>query len=335
VLRTAPAGIAAALAFLLPLQWLHHLALAPLHYERTAVETAFFSATLEGVFSTSASNRVWGGATENLRTVVEGDLFQGVTVLGLATLALLSSRSEPARRRLILGYAALALCAWLVALGPEVRLFGHTIFPGPFALLREFEVFRMIRVPARASVFLALGLSMLAALGLDRVRREGVRVALLALALVEATAAPLNVVAADRCVDAFEPVPPLYAWLAAQPGNEPVVELPILPNDGLFQRPRFDDSVYLLRSTAHWKPLLNGYAGTEPRAYARVREAMKDFPSDESLSLLRSMGVRHVLVHLRGFGPNRRKAIEEHLAGFETHLRPAARFDDDLALELR
>lgn len=334
VLRTAPAGLAAALAFLLPLQWLHKQALAPLHYERTASETIFFSAPLEGTFSTSASNRVWGGATENLRSIVEGDLFQGVTVLGLAALALLASRSDPGRRRVIFGYAALAVCAFLVALGPEVRLFGRPLFAGPFSLLRELEVFRMIRVPARASVFLCLGLSMLAAFGLDRVRKAGWRVALVVMALLEATVVPLNVVAADRCMNAYEAVPAVYLWLQAQPGSDPVVELPILPNDGLFQRPRFDDSVYLLRSTTHWKPLVNGYAGTEPQAYGKVRDAMKDFPSEESIMLLRSMGVRHVLVHLRGFGPNRRKAIEERLPSFGSGLRVAARFDDDLALEI-
>lgn len=334
VLRSAPAGIAVALAFLLPLQWLHRQALAPLHYERTASETVFFSASLEGTFSTSASNLVWGDLTENLRSIVEGDLFQGVTVMGLAALALLAARSDPGRRRVILGYAALAVCAWLVALGPEVRLFGRSLFPGPFAALREFEVFRMIRVPARASVFLCLGLSMLAAIGLDRVRRAGWRVALLALALIEATVAPLHVVAADRCIDAADPVPEIYRWLGAQQGDGAVVELPILPNDGLFQRPRFDDSVYLLRSTAHWKPLVNGYAGTEPQAYGRVREAMKEFPSQPSVALLRSMGVRHVLVHLRGLGPNRREAIEDRLPSFASELRLAARFDDDLALEV-
>jgi hypothetical protein len=113
-----------------------------------------------------------------------------------------------------------------------------------------------------------------------------------------------------------------------------VIELPILPNDGLFQRPRFDDSVYLLRSTTHWKRLVNGYAGTEPLLYARVRDVMKDFPSDESIALLRSLEVRFVLVHLRGFGPNRRRAIEERLSAYALQLRVSARFDDDLALEL-
>jgi hypothetical protein len=333
-LRTAPLGIASALALLLPLQWLHRQALKPLQYERTVDETVFFSAPLQGLLSTSAGNRIWGALTENLRTIVEADLFQGLTVLGLAMIALLPARREPSLRRPIAAYALLAICALLVALGPEVRLFGTTLFAGPFALLREFEVFRMIRVPARASVFLCLGLSMLAAFGLDRIRRGGQRAALLSLALLEAASAPLNVVAADRCIDASEPLPPVYQWLKSQPLDEPVIELPILPNDGLFQRPRFDDSVYLLRSTAHWKRLVNGYAGTEPEAYARIRETMKAFPSEESISLLRSLGVRYILVHLRGFGPNRRKSIEERLPEFSPSLRESARFGDDVALEL-
>lgn len=333
-LRTAPLGMAVALAFLLPLQWLHKQALEPLRYERTASETVFFSAPLEGLFSTSASNRVWGSATQSLRSIVEADLFQGLTVLALTTLALVSLGRRSKSRRVIAGYAALSACAWLVALGPEVRFLGSSLFAGPFAWLREFEVFRMIRVPARASVFLSLGLSILAAFGLDRVRRTGFRAALAGLALLEAFAAPLNVVAADRCINAAEPTPAIYLWLNAQPSDEPVLELPILQNDGLFQRPRFDDSVYLLRSTTHWKRLVNGYAGTEPPAYGKVRDAMKDFPSDESIALLRSTGVGYVLVHLRGFGPNRRNAIEDRLPGFARDLRPSARFEDDLALRI-
>ncbi len=333
-LKTAPIGMAVALAFLVPLRWLHQQALEAVGYERTASETAFFSAPLEGLFSTSASNRVWGALTENLRSVVEADLFPGLVVLALVSWALLGVRSDPSNRRAIFGYATLALCAWLVALGPEVRLFGSTLFPGPFAWLRELEVFRMIRVPARASVFVSLGLSVLSGFGLDRVRKSGWRVALLGLALLEATVAPLSVVAADRCIKAGDPAPEIYRWLAAQTPDQPVIELPILPNDGSFQRPRFDDSVYLLRSTLHWQRLVNGYAGTEPPGYLKVREAMKDFPSDAAIAVLRTLRVRHVLVHLRGFGPNRRRAIEDRLSRFRSDLQESARFDDDLALEI-
>lgn len=333
VLKTAPVGLAVALAFLLPLRAFHRDALAPLGYERTESETAFFSAPVEGLFATAASNRVWGGATENLRSVVEANLFQGVTVLLLAAWALVSLRRNSSQRRVVIAYGSLALCAWLVALGPEVRLFGTTLFAGPFAWLRDIEAFRMIRVPARASVFLTLGLSMLAAFGLDRIRANAWRVALVCLALLEATVAPQSVVAAERCIASSDPAPPVYAWLKDQ-ADGAVIELPILANDGLFQRPKFDDSVYLLRSTLHWKPLVNGYAGTEPPLYRDTREVMKDFPSEASMDRLRTQNVRYVVLHLRGFGPNRRKVIEDRLPEFASRLKPSARFEDDLAFEV-
>ena len=332
--KTAPVGILAALVFLAPLRWLHTQALAPLNYARTAGETEFFSAPLEALFSTSASNRVWGQATESLRSIVEADMFQGLTALVLCALALLSVRRVPSRGRLMLGYATLALCALLLALGPKITVSGVSVFPGPFSWLREIEAFRMIRVPARASVFFGLAISMLAAFGLERFRSRALQGTLIASMLLEASTAPLRVVAADRCIDAAEPLPPVYAWLAAQPADEPVIELPMLPNDGLFQRPRFDDSIYLLRSTAHWKRLVNGYAGTEPPAYARLRESMKEFPTEASIALLREMKVGYVLVHLRGFGPNRREAIEAGVKMFAPTLVESARFGDDLALEI-
>jgi hypothetical protein len=332
-LRTAPLGLAVALCFLLPLRWLHQQALQPLQYARSLSETAFFSAPIEGLFATSAANRIWGPVTENLRTVVEADLFQGLTVLLLSGLALRALRGNPGARRVPLFYLALVMCAFLVTLGPEVRLLGTTLFAGPFAWLREVDAFRMIRVPARASVFMGLGLSILAGLGLDRLRDPRLRLALAGLALLEATAAPLRVVAADRCLDARSETPPIYNWLKAQTLDGPVIELPIF-HDRRFERPRFDDSVYLLRSTTHWEPLVNGYAGSEPPGYAELRDTMKDFPSPESIHLLRTMKVRYVLVHLRAYGPNRREAILAGLREFQTQLEESARFDDDLALQI-
>ena len=107
--------IAIAFAFVLPLQHLHREALAPLNYERTTQETAFFSTPLEGFVSTSAANRIWGGPTESLRTIVEADFFPGITLLALALLALLASRSIDSSRRAVLFSGVLALMAALVA----------------------------------------------------------------------------------------------------------------------------------------------------------------------------------------------------------------------------
>ena len=42
--------------------------------------------------------------------------------------------------------------------------------------------------------------------------------------------------------------------------------LPMLDVYGLETRPAFHESIYMVYSTLHWKPLVNGYAGIEPQA---------------------------------------------------------------------
>jgi hypothetical protein len=86
----------------------------------------------------------------------------------------------------------------------------------------------------------------------------------------------------------------------------------------------------------HWKRLVNGYAGIEPRSYLRVRELSRAFPNVELLHELRQRGVRYVIVHRAGFGPNQWKRVEERLPHFlGKDLVEVARFGDDTVLELR
>jgi hypothetical protein len=59
---------------------------------------------------------------------------------------------------------------------------------------------------------------------------------------------------------------------------------------------------YVLNSTAHWKPLVNGYSGFLPRGYPAVADALRDFPGDRSQTELRRLAVTHVVVHLDAYG---------------------------------
>ena len=95
----------------------------------------------------------------------------------------------------------------------------------------------------------------------------------------------------------------VYRWLAEQPGRDPIVHLPMLDVYGLEKRPAFHESIYMVYSTLHWKRLVNGYAGIEPRRYVEIRELSWSFPSDAFLGALRGVGTRYVIVHRRGYGP--------------------------------
>ena len=335
----AAAALVAALG-LLPIELLHKAALDPLGYVRGALETAHFSAPVEAFFATSARNLIWGGATAAFRTTHANNLFPGLVLPILAmtgAITLWRHRRRPTREAVALGVMAVAAIA--IALGPEITAFGSVLAPGPFALAREIPLFRMIRVPSRSGVFLALALALLAARALERWRARPAWIAALGVAaMLETVIAPVPMPAWAQAVDSSKPPPAVYAWLAAQPGEPAVVELPMLDIRGVVERPAFHESIYMVRSTLHWKPLLNGYAGIEPAPYVELREIALRFPSAESIDAFRTRGARYVIVHRAGFGPNKWARIERDLPPWTEGARPrllkVADLDGDLVLEI-
>ena len=329
-LPLAVAGTAVAAAALLPLYLLHRAALAPLGYVRGTEETAVFSAALESFLATSSWNHVWGEVTAPFRTTYSNNLFPGLALPLLALaggIALWRTGRRPSREAWAL--VAMALATVAVALGPEVRFLGRDLFPGPFALARELPLFRMIRVPSRAGIFLVLPLAMLAAKALTAWRpRPVILGAVAALAILETVIAPIPMPGWAQVVDTRRPPPPVYDWLAAQP-EAVVAELPMLDIRGIFEHPAYHESIYLVQSTrGHWKTLANGYAGIEPTPYVVLRNAVRTFPSAIALDTLRGHGVRYVILHRGGYGPNKWARIERDLPAFAGDLREVARFDD-------
>lgn len=335
--RLARALPAVALAGLLltPLYLLHRAAFREVGHERTAVETARYTSGLESFLAVSPWNHVYGPWLARFRS--EGSaLFPGLLPLGLALLAAGRLRREGARpSREAVGFVLLAAAGAVVALGPEVRLGERALFASPVALARELlPPLQGVRAYGRAGVYLALGLSVLAGLALERLRlpRRAV-LALGAVGLLEGLVAPIPLAPWAQVVDSRRPVPPVYAWLAQQPPGQVLVELPMLGNEALTRRPAFHESIYMLRSTHHWQRLVNGYLGAEPKTSTALRESLRRFPEPGVLAELRALGVRWVVVHRRGFGPNQWARLEPALA-VSTELRRVADFGDDQVYEL-
>src|SRR6266545_2916649 len=323
---------------LLALYLMHRAALGPERFARGQEETTFYSAALESFLATNPWNRVYGEATDAFRTIGPNNLFPGLVLPGLVVagaVVLARRRERPSRDAVAL--AVLALAAVVVALGPRFRAFGADLGPAPFGLLREaVPLFQMIRVPSRAGAFLALALAILAALALTRLGLRPLAVAgVFVLALAETLIVPIPLPEWTRIVDSRRDPPEVYRWLAAQPGRDPVVELPMLDVYGLERRPAYHESVYMVSSTHHWKPLVNGYAGIEPASYQRIRALAHRFPTEEFLAAIRAAGVRYVVLHRGGYGPNQWARIEEALPRFAGGaLREAAFFAGDTVFEL-
>jgi hypothetical protein len=152
-------------------------------------------------------------------------------------------------------------------------------------------LFRAIRVPARGMVLFHLALGVLAAWGLAlllrRVRGRAERGAFVGAALlltaIEYRASPIDFPSVDR-----RPAP-VYTWLAAVPVPGAVLELPI----------GFDyDAEHVFRSTAHWRPLLNGYSGFAPPHYDELKTLFDKQPvPDEAWARARALGGRLLILH--------------------------------------
>jgi hypothetical protein len=52
---------------------------------------------------------------------------------------------------------------------------------------------------------------------------------------------------------------------------------------------------YLYYSTAHWRPIVNGFGRTEPPGHGEIISTVRMFP--ESAPALRRIGIQYVIVH--------------------------------------
>ena len=210
------------------------------------------------------------------------DNFPGVTAFALATLAFVWDGTPRDRRVRMCALAALGCIA--VSLVPRTP-----IFPALYAVI---PLFRAVRVISHIGQLVLLMVAVLAGFGtaglLRRIQqadtRWAVAVAAVALVNIEALRAPLD-------YERFDQISAVYDVIAREP-RAVVVELPFFE-----ARQSFANARYMLNSTRHWKPLLNGYSGFRPPSYDVTYEAIRDFPEEAALRALRAQGVTHVVLH--------------------------------------
>jgi hypothetical protein len=169
-------------------------------------------------------------------------------------------------------------------------------------------MFSWLRTPSRFGLIVVFSLSVLAALSVKRLlatSRHGnvVGVAIAAIAVCELIV-PLGL------SDAI-PIAPVYRSLATLPRG-PVIEMPFYyPEVGLYQHTK-----YMLASTAHWMPLVNGYSDYTPPDFDANVLLLSSFPSLDSLKVLKPSGVRYAIFHLYGYNKRNRDDALQRLAEF-------------------
>lgn len=223
-----------------------------------------FSADLVGFLVPTMHHPVFGSLVERLHLdhTVGQHLYLGYSVLALALLGVVAGRRRPWVRFWLVS----AIFFWLLSLGPALRINGHdTGLPLPFALLAQLPFFKGNRYPSRYSVMVMLSLAVLVGFGiywlLGRVashKRLPVTLLSAALLLFEHLSAPLPL--SDMRV------PPVYAHIAAMPGDFTLLDLPVAWRNGFRVTGPLDPIIMFEQyyQTTHGKRILAGNTSRNP-----------------------------------------------------------------------
>jgi hypothetical protein len=282
--------------------------------DRSLGVVRMYSASLTDFLLPSTDHFLWGkwiGSHFNRQMWVEGTLYIGLVSGALALLAWLKRRDTSQERllKLMLWGGLLAL---ILAMGTDLHFLGEPVeLPTPSFLLERlgrptiplllpgylmfkfFPLYAKLRAWMRFGVFVLLFVCAAAGLGsawlLARAPRrwqKALAVGLLALVLFDFYPGPYQ---------EFTPVQarPVDTWLAAQPGQGAVAQMP-------FSEAEDQEQTYY--TLVHGKPYIGGFFNAFPPAqYARVRPVLNQFPDAESVALLRELEVQYVLADMKAY----------------------------------
>lgn len=271
-----------------PLAVPYQRSLAGEGFGRSLFEAANHAATLRSYAQVRPENALYGRTgwlaprrpapgERDLRHV-EQQLFPGVVVLLLAMTGIALGWRSDQRSVVVTATVLVGLGVWL-SLGPS----------GPFglftALAEHVFAFEAIRAPARFGVIAMMGLCLLAAVGMSRVMRRQVSMAVplvvIALMLAEYANAPL------AFVEAPPTDTPVGRWLRDAPEPGAVLYWPVSMGR--------ENTPYMIEALQHGRPIVNGYSGRRPPGYTRIIDALSTLPSVEGLAMLKELNVRFVV----------------------------------------
>lgn len=290
-LGSAAGAVGLGFVFALPVLW-PYLRVAAAGTTRPLEMVAQFSASPAGYLaSTSRIDGLW---TRGFFTNDVDVFFGGVAALLLAVVGFVHALRLDARtRRRALTLVVVACVGVVLSLGPSTPIYR--------ALYAWVLPLRGLRAAARFGYLYLLAVAMLAAWGVAAIaawrgtpshRMLAITAIALALVTIEAWQGPRRTVA-------FARVPAIYDLLASEPDPVRLVEVPFYPPDAVFE-----NAEYVFNSTAHWRPLMNGYSGYTPDSYRRRTESFWYFPEAWALESIKREGATHLMVHLSRFTPD-------------------------------
>jgi hypothetical protein len=113
------------------------------------------------------------------------------------------------------------------------------------------------------------------------------------------------------------PFEPVYRTLATLP-PAPIIEMPFYYLQEMFPR----HTQYMLNSTTHWMPMLNGYSDYIPPDFVEHVMTLAPFPTEPALKLIEPLKVRYAVFHMYGYNQENRQDVMTRLKALERYFRP-------------
>ena len=237
-------------------------------------------------------------------------LFPGILAIVLGgTGVALSWRGAPQDndRETVMLYGSLGVLAVWGSFGPGAGLY--------IVLYRAVPLFTFLRAPSRFGLLLAFVLALFTSLALKRLLpRAGRRDFLAVSALAAFAIAELNVVP--------------FPWEHALPVSTNYRVLAAMPRGAVAEFPFYGERVafplhaqYMVLSTTHWMPLVNGYSDYIPQDFREAASVLDSFPSNDTFVVLQKHRVRYIGIHWDMYGP-RADDVRSKLKDFAQYLRP-------------
>jgi len=297
-------------------------------FERSLDDAAMYSAYFRSYLASAAHAHNWLLPIIkdwNHEVLFPGFLslvFGAIGIGAIASTPPAPGRTVPGDRETTALYASLVVLSFWASLGPRAGL--YTL------LFKTIPVFSLLRAPGRTGIVVALVLAIFSAFGVRTLgrRRAGRASAAIAVACCGAALLELSMIPiAWREAPAISPT---YDVLARMPRGA-VAEFP-------FYEQRIDfhiHTVYMLNSTRHWQPLLNGYSDYIPPDFRELALVLASFPSRESFVAMRRRRTRYIVIHRDLYGAARAPEIEARLQLFMPYLDRIAADDRMQIFEIK
>jgi hypothetical protein len=329
LLWRAGVGTAIGLVASLPVLW-PYVEVRRLHpgYGHADQEVIALSATAGSYLSPPPGGPVMAGPyrelSERFRSPTaagEKELFPGFFVLGACAASLLAAGMTALRRRhapsvRISGdgmaglFGAATVAAVVLSFGPRYGARPDGL-PMPFAAVNALVPGTLMRVPAWFAALALLMMAVGAGIGLARLRPGPRRLVVAgSLVFLALEFMPVHV----RMLEA-PPRTAAHEAVAGRPGA--VLGLPTLEWDAegtLITPSLWRESQHMYLSTAHFRPMTNGWAAYHPPGAFTLARAVADIPSPGAFAALRGRDVRTVIVQTDLTAGTRWAGVEDRLA---------------------